>query len=187
MICKPNNMKNSLKCTRNCTIWKPTRKKKLTQGNFSIFFQVHFLPFIFLLNLFLYITVIENFLLPKEYKQIVERFYQEIHEIRVEIVNTQDSEGYTPLHLASFYGDFTLVKYLIRLGADPQKKETKSKKEVLYFASNEETRKSLIDLKDAARKGDINSLNLLINGGNSIDSKKTIFGIAPIHNVFHFC
>lgn len=106
--------------------------------------------------------------------------------MKKEIVNTQDSEGYTPLHLASFYGDFTLVKYLIRLGADPQKKESKSKKEVLYFASNEETRKSLIDLKDAARKGDINSLNLLINCGNSIDSKKTIFGIAAIHNVIIF-
>ena len=121
--------------------------------------------------------------MPKEFRIINERFYREINEIQREIVNTQDSEGYTPLHLASFYGDFTLVKYLIKLGADPQKKETKSKKEVLYFASNEETRKSLIDLKDAARKGDINSLNLLINCGNSINSKKTIFGIAPIHNV----
>jgi len=127
--------------------------------------------------------VIENFLLPKEFKHFTEKFYKEIAEIQKEIVNTQDCEGYTPLHLASFYGDFTLVKYLIKLGADPQKKENKSKKEVLYFASNEETRKSLIDLKDAARKGDVNSLNLLINCGNSIDSKKTIFGIAPIHNV----
>lgn len=132
--------------------------------------------------------VIENILLPIEFKQINDHFTKEIKELQLEIVNTQDTEGYTPLHLASFYGDFTLVKFLMRLGADPQKKETKSKKEVLYFASNEETRKSLIDLKDAARKGDVNSLNLLINCGNSINSKKTIFGIAPIHNVLilHF-
>lgn len=87
------------------------------------------------------------------------------------------------MHLASFYGDFTLVKFLLTIGADPSKTDNKSKKEVLYFAVNSETRNSLIDLKDAARKGDVKSLKELVNCGNEINSKKTIFGIAPIHNV----
>lgn len=58
---------------------------------------------------------------------------------------------------------------------------------MLDYAENNCVRKYLTDLKDAARKGDKASMELLVNCGHAIDERKTIFGIAPLHNaVEHF-
>jgi len=53
---------------------------------------------------------------------------------------------------------------------------------VLDYAENDQVRKYLIDLKDAAKISDMKSFSMLLNCGHSIDERKTIFGIAPIHN-----
>jgi len=50
-------------------------------------------------------------------------------------------------------------------GGDPKAVDSKNKKEVLDYASNNEVRKYLTDLKDAARKGDEKNFNFLVNCG----------------------
>jgi Ankyrin repeat len=99
------------------------------------------------------------------------------------VLNSYDIHGYTPLHIASFHGDYLLLKYLIMLGGNPNLKDNKSRKEVLYFAMNDEVRNSVGGLVEAAKKGDIIRLKELVNCGGEINEKKTVFGVAPIHNV----
>lgn len=87
------------------------------------------------------------------------------------------------MHLASFYGDFLSVQFMRRLGANEHIKDFKDGKQVLDYAANGMVRSALIDLKEAARQGDSKSFDHLLNCGNKIDERKTIFTIAPIHNV----
>ncbi|EGR33877.1 hypothetical protein IMG5_033560 [Ichthyophthirius multifiliis] len=128
------------------------------------------------------IQMVTNFLLPHEYNELLTQFKQNIDDLVQKIINGQDNEGYTPLHLASFYGDFAQVQFYLKLGADPKAVDLKHRKEVLDYASNDTVRKYLIDLKDATKQGDNKSFNFLVNCGHFVDGKKTIFGIAPIHN-----
>lgn len=101
---------------------------------------------------------------------------------RTSIINSQDSEGYSTLHLASYNGAFKSVQYLLSIGGNPKLVDAKNRRQVLDYADTNNVRKYLIDLKDAARKGDTKSLKMLVNCGHEINEKKTIFGIAPIHN-----
>eukprot|EP00825_Cyclidium_porcatum_P019598 TRINITY_DN2230_c0_g1_i3.p1 TRINITY_DN2230_c0_g1~~TRINITY_DN2230_c0_g1_i3.p1 ORF type:complete len:744 (-),score=143.38 TRINITY_DN2230_c0_g1_i3:71-2302(-) len=124
----------------------------------------------------------EHFLLPDNYKEIMSNFREEFLKARSQIINAQDSEGYSTLHLASYNGAFKTVQYLLSIGGNPKLVDAKNSRQVLDYADTDNVRKYLIDLKDAARKGDTKSLNMLVNCGHQINEKKTIFGIAPIHN-----
>jgi len=128
--------------------------------------------------------VLQNFLVREELEKITEEFHINGKMNQKSVVNLQDEQGYTPMHLASFYGDFHFLQYMTKLGGDPSITATSEKKQVLDLASNNKVRLSLVDLKDAARKGDISSFTLLINTGNQINERKTIFLRSPIHTVF---
>lgn len=73
------------------------------------------------------------------------------------------------------------MQFYLKNGGNPKSVDLKHKKEVLDFAESNAVRKYLIDLKDAARKGDKKSMNLLVNCGHNLNEKKTIFGVAPVH------
>ena len=90
------------------------------------------------------------------------------------------------MHLASFYGDFLCVQFLLRLGGNEHIRDHRDNKQVLDYAANGLVRGVLIDLKEAARKGDTKSFDHLLNCGNKIDERKTIYNIAPIRNVKRF-
>ncbi|EAS06627.2 ankyrin domain protein (macronuclear) [Tetrahymena thermophila SB210] len=132
------------------------------------------------------LDMVKNFLLPQEYKELEKNFKHQLKNLILQVINSQDNEGYTPLHLASFYGDFASVQFFLKHGGDPKQVDTKNRKEVLDYAQNDQVRKYLIDLKDATRKGDDKSFNFLVNCGHQVNGKKTIFGIAPIHNAIQF-
>ena len=36
-----------------------------------------------------------------------------------EVLNKQDENYHSPLHVASYFGDFKATRYMIKLGADP--------------------------------------------------------------------
>lgn len=57
------------------------------------------------------------------------------------------------------------MQFYLTQGGDPKAIDSKNKKEVLDYASNNEVRKYLTDLKDAARKGDEKNFNFLVNCG----------------------
>ena len=111
------------------------------------------------------------------------RFRTAVDQLREHIANIKDKDGYTPLHLSSFYGDHSFLSHLLRVGGDPLVESGASGRSVLAFAKNEVVRRALIDLKEAARQGDDKSFTHLINCGNDINERKTIFNIAPLHNV----
>lgn len=125
----------------------------------------------------------ENLLSPETSHSLIDGFDQRVHHLQEKVINSQDNDGYTPMHLASFYGDFLAVQFMLRLGGNEHIRDRRDNKQVLDYAANGLVRGVLIDLKEAARKGDEKSFDFLLNCGNKIDERKTIYNIAPVHNV----
>lgn len=96
-----------------------------------------------------------------------------------EILNKQDENFHSPLHVASYYGDFKASRYMIKLGADPNSPAFSERP--LEVGKDKFTRGVLQNLNDAAYQGNVKDLKHLVNCGNKIDSKLSIFGEAPIH------
>ena len=130
--------------------------------------------------------MVTNFLTKNKLKSIHKLFEKNVKEFICEIVNAQDTQGYTPIHIASYHGDFNFIQYLKNLGGDVNIIDEKLKKEALDFAANNLVRRTLVDINDAAKNGDQKSLNLLLNSGIQIDSRASINGLAPIHKVFFY-
>ena len=101
----------------------------------------------------------------------------------------QDNGGYTPLHLSAFYGDFAGIQFLLKHCGNKQHAlnivDNKHKKKVLDYAENDQVRKYLIDLKDAAHKGDQDSMKLLVNCGHDLNQRSSVFGVAPLHRALN--
>ena len=60
----------------------------------------------------------EHLLDPVEFNAIVKDFKIQIRNVTREALNMQDSNSYTPLHIASYYGDFKASRYMVDMGAD---------------------------------------------------------------------
>ena len=132
---------------------------------------------------------LEDILSQETINFTVKMFKTKLKNLQSRIINHQDAEGFTPMHLASFYGDFLCVQFLVRYGGDPYMKDHKENKSVLDYAKNGSVRKVLTDLQEAAQKGDVHSFDFLLVCGNKIDERKSIFTISPLHNVdfsYHF-
>jgi ankyrin repeat protein len=99
-------------------------------------------------------VVIETTLSEESFRFIVNDFKKRVKALQVKVADTQDADGYSPMHLASFYGDFLCVQFLRDLGGNEHIKDFKANKPVLDYAANGLVRGVLIDLKEAARKGD---------------------------------
>ena len=61
----------------------------------------------------------EHLLEPTEYRNIVKDFKLRIRRLTKDALNLQDSNQFTPLHIASYYGDFKSSRYMVDMGADP--------------------------------------------------------------------
>lgn len=69
------------------------------------------------------------------------------------------------MHIASFAGDFAAIQFILSVGGDPKLKCRKKQQDVLDYASNDQVRKYLMDLKNAAKQGDQKAFDLLVNCG----------------------
>jgi ankyrin repeat protein len=130
-----------------------------------------------------YRHVIEEFehLLSQEvYGGIVRRFKERLRAVRVRVLTMRDAEGNTPLHIASYSGDFLATEYFLKIGGDPTAQNNR-KQRPLDIAKNKLVRKVLSNLNKAAYDCDIHNLKYLVNCGSKIDQKISIFGEAPIH------
>jgi len=67
----------------------------------------------------LLIKEFENLLEPREFNNINKDFKLRIRAVVKEALNSQDSNQFTPLHIASYYGDFKSSRYMVDMGADP--------------------------------------------------------------------
>ena len=130
-------------------------------------------------------VVVKEVLNEEVYNIHVKNYNRKIAILQKNVIDCQDNDGYTPMHLASFYGDFLCVQFLLRHGGDEHIKDSKDNKPVIDYAANKQVRRVLLDLKEAARKGDVESFSSLLNSEdeNKLDARTTILTIAPIHNV----
>ena len=61
----------------------------------------------------------EHLLDPVEFKNIQKDFNLRIKRLFKDALNMQDSNQFTPLHIASYYGDFKASRFMVDMGADP--------------------------------------------------------------------
>ncbi len=130
-----------------------------------------------------YVHVIEEFehlLSPIVYQRIVKKFKDDIRALRKKVLNMNDKEGNTPLHIAAYSGDFLATEHFLKLGADSTALNNR-KQMPLDIAKNSLVRKVLSNLNKAAYECDVHNLKYLVNCGCKIDHKISIFGEAPIH------
>jgi len=126
------------------------------------------------------IKEIKHLLDPLVYKGIVDNFKKSVRELKERILNMGDNKGNTPLHIASYSGNFILTEQFLRLGADATVVNDRNQTP-LNIAKNGLVRKVLSNLNKAAYEADIEGLKYLVNCGCEIDDKLSIFGEAPIH------
>jgi ankyrin repeat protein len=69
-----------------------------------------------------YVGILSDFkhlMAPFEYKAVVKDFNNQVRLLLTELLNMKDSNYYSPLHVASYYGDFKASRFMVQLGADP--------------------------------------------------------------------
>ena len=129
--------------------------------------------------------------LERELKQILgDNIINELSDYYLEckkrlmsiLINTQDNNGDSILHISAFHGDFKIVGRLVYYGGD---KKLKNQKGLLPvdLAKNNFIRKVLTDLNKAAKASDEKNIKELINFGKDINEKISIFSQAPIHKI----
>ena len=103
-------------------------------------------------------------------------------KLMAKLINTQDINGDSILHISAFHGDFKIVGRLLYYDAN---KKLKNKKGLLPvdLAKDNFVRKVLTDLNKAAKASDEKNIKELINFGKDINEKISIFSQAPIHKI----
>eukprot|EP00357_Protocruzia_adherens_P026946 CAMPEP_0115040618 /NCGR_PEP_ID=MMETSP0216-20121206/44938_1 /TAXON_ID=223996 /ORGANISM="Protocruzia adherens, Strain Boccale" /LENGTH=639 /DNA_ID=CAMNT_0002421897 /DNA_START=94 /DNA_END=2014 /DNA_ORIENTATION=+ len=129
---------------------------------------------------------IEELMLAKTYKRLRREFKNNVKALIREAVNMQDKNGHSALHIASSAGEYNMVQYLVKKGADPTLRDFLTSSTALDLASNDLVRRKLKGLHEASAEGDEESLKYLINCGGDLDERKSIFFQAPIHKAVEF-
>lgn len=81
--------------------------------------------------------------------------------------------------MASYFGAPATSRFLIKLGAEPRSAAFASNP--LEISKDKFTRSVVQNLNKAATQADSKDLRYLVNCGDKIDTKISIFGEAPIH------
>jgi len=116
---------------------------------------------------------------PKEYSSILKDFSYQVKLLLKEVLGRQDLNYHSALHVSSYFGDFKASRFMISLGADPNSQAFAERP--LEVGKDKFVRSVLQNLNDAAYQGNVKDLKHLVNCGNKIDNKLSIFGEAPIH------
>ena len=98
----------------------------------------------------LLIKEFEHLLEPREYNNIIKDFKIRIRALTKEALNLQDSNQFTPLHIASYYGDFKASRYMVDMGADPV--HANYRERPLEVSRDKFSRSVLQNLNDAAHE-----------------------------------
>ena len=114
--------------------------------------------------------------------ELSEKFNEMKKQLISDLINIQDKKGNNILHISSSHGDFKIVGRLIFNGANTKQKN-KNNKLPVDVAKDNFVRKVLTDLNKAAKKQDKESIKELIDFGEDINNKITIFEQAPIHKL----
>lgn len=115
----------------------------------------------------------------QDYNSVVRDFKQQVKLLLKEVLNQQDANYHSPLHVASYFGAFQTSRLLTKFGAEPQSAAFATKP--LELGKDKYTRNVLQNLNKAATQANQKDLKYLVNCGDKIDAKSSIFGEAPIH------
>lgn len=116
---------------------------------------------------------------PVDFNNICGEFKVQAHNLLREVLNQQDFNQQSPLHIASFFGDFKASRLLIKKGAEPQSAAFVERP--LNVSKDKFTRNVLQNLNKAAGQANDKDIKYLVNCGSNIDNRQSIFGEAPIH------
>jgi ankyrin repeat protein len=116
---------------------------------------------------------------PEDYKRVIKEFKHSIKLLLVEVLNCQDKNMHTPLHISSYYGDFKNSRLYTTLGASTT--SAANAEAPLKVCKGKESRNVLQSLNEAASTANVNDLEYLVNCGEQIDTRSSIVGQAPIH------
>jgi len=119
----------------------------------------------------------ENYL-----KSLNKQFKDTKRELMRELINMQDNNGDSILHISEFHGDFKIVSRLVFYGGN-KKLKNKAGELPVDLAKDNFVRKELTDLNKAAKASDEKNIDELINFGKDINEKISIFWQAPIHKI----
>ena len=120
-----------------------------------------------------------NLISPNDYNQVVRDFKQQVRLLLKEVLNQQDQNYHSPLHVASYFGDYQSTRLLTKLGSEPHSAAFPQKP--LEIGKDKYTRSVLQNLNKAATQAASKDIRYLVNCGDKIDTKLSIFGEAPIH------
>jgi ankyrin repeat protein len=70
-------------------------------------------------SFYYYFLEFKHILDVKMFNRITSDFKKNVRRLLREVLNTQDHEGYTPLHVAAYSGDYLASEHFLKLGADP--------------------------------------------------------------------
>jgi ankyrin repeat protein len=121
----------------------------------------------------------EHLLSPGDFKKIVKEFHHQVKLLLKEVLNSQDKNYHTPLHIASYYGDFKSSRLFTKFGANAASAATAEAP--LEVGKDKFARSVLQNLNEAANTANVKDLEYLVNCGENINSKASIVGQAPIH------
>ena len=125
------------------------------------------------------ITLLGDDVIKKELSPL---FMKKKKEMLKELINLPDKNGDSVLHISAFHGDFRIVNKLVLFGGN--KKQTNEKNKLpVDMAKDNFVRKVLTDLNKAAKESDSKNIEELVNFGQDINEKISIFSQAPIHKV----
>ena len=95
---------------------------------------------------------------------IVKEFKHQVKLLLKEVLNCQDLNHHTPLHIASYYGDFKQSRIFTHLGANASSAATAEAP--LEVGKDKFVRSVLQNLNDAATTCNTKDLEYLVNCGN---------------------
>ena len=121
----------------------------------------------------------EHLLSEADYSRIIKEFKHQVRLLLKEVLNCQDCNYHTPLHISSYYGDFTSSRLFTHLGANTSSAATAEAP--LEVGKDKFARSVLQNLNDAATTSNRKDLEYLVNCGEDIDTRSSIVGQAPIH------
>ena len=127
----------------------------------------------------LIIREFEHLLDEVEFGNIMKDFKLRVRNLLSDALNQQDTNTHTPLHIASYFGDFKSSRLMVELGAKSTAKHFNERP--LEISKDKFSRDVLQNLNDAASEANFEDLRYLVNCGEIIDDRMSITGEAPIH------
>ena len=121
----------------------------------------------------------QHLLSVHDYNRVCKEFKHNVKLLLKEVLNCQDNNYHTPLHISSYYGDFKASRLFTLKGSNPDSAATAEAP--LEVGKDKFSRDVLQTLNAAAGSANVKDLEYLVNCGESIDKTASIVGQAPIH------